>query len=227
MEMPYNLQTLPSEAIDILRYYANLGADSAHADAIVEGTGLTERGFGKGIRRLVTKSYIFMSSDQVYRLTDSGRRVLDEVRSYSGDAEPRPSAPSEARFVRRRLVLVAPRALPAGLAVGIALGFDEADEHEYLNAPANMLLRLSVINGEPQRPLETPFMLTNRHMQKSFQITAGNFTTARIRVEVCQYRDDGDEFDFCGGMYVDLPVSAGETDRYSNAYGVDVILKEE
>lgn len=227
MDMPYNLQALPPEAIDILRYFASFGTDSAHADAIVEGTGLTERGFGKGIRRLVTKSYVFMSSDQVYRLTDSGRRVLDEVKSYSGSTTTRPSSPAEARFLRRRLVLVAPRTLPAGQAVEIGVGFDEADDNEYLNAPANMLLRLSMINGDPQQPLETPVMLTNRHMQESFKVTAGSYTSARIRVEVCQYRDDGDEFDFCGGMYVDLPVTAGEADPYSSAYGIDVILKEE
>ncbi|MBI1258424.1 MAG: hypothetical protein GC204_13215 [Chloroflexi bacterium] len=226
MDMPYSLQTLPPEAVDILRYYAQLNADSAHSDSIVEGAGLTDRGFGKGIRRLVTKNYVVMSSDQVYRLTDPGRRVIEELKSFEGDAPQKPSK-TEARFVRRHLVLVAPRTLPAGEAVEIALGFEEASDEEYLNAPANMLIRLAVLNGEPKRPREASFMLTNRQMQQSFEITAGRFTQARVRVEVCQYRDDGDDFDFCGGLYVDLPVSTDNTPPAPAAYGVDVILKEE
>ena len=226
MEMPYSLQTLPPEAVDILRYFTQLNADSAHSDSIVEGAGLTDRGFGKGIRRLVTKNYVVMSSDQVYRLTDQGRRVVEELKSFEVDA-PASSARSEARFLRRHLVLVVPKTLPAGEPVEIVLGFEEADDEEYLNAPANMLIRLAVVNGEPRRPREAGFMLTNRQMQQSFEITAGRFTEARVRVEVCQYRDDGDDFDFCGGLYVDLPVSVENTPQAPAAYGVEVILKEE
>ena len=48
-----------------------------------------------------------------------------------------------------------------------------------------------------------------------------------MRVEVCQYRDDGDDFDFCGGLYVDLPVHVENDIAAPAAYGVDVILKEE
>jgi predicted transcriptional regulator len=226
MDIPYSLQTLPPEAVDILRYYTRLNADSAHSDSIVEGAGLTDRGFGKGIRRLVTKNYVVMSSDQVYRLTDPGRRVIEELKAFEGDAPQKP-AKTEARFVRRHLVLVVPRALPAGESVEIALGFEEAADEEYLNAPANMLIRLAVLNGEPKRPREASFMLTNRQMQQSFEITAGRFTQARVRVEICQYRDDGDDFDFCGGLYVDLPVTLDSMIPPPTAYGVDVILKEE
>jgi predicted transcriptional regulator len=225
-DMPYSLQTLPDEAIDILRYYATLDGDSAHADAIVEGAGLSDRGFGKGIRRLVTKNYLVMSSDQVYRLTDPGRRVIEELQSSGGDLK-RPTTQSEPRFLRRRLVIIAPRTLPADQEVEIALGFEEADEDEYLNVPANMLVRLTVVNGEPSRPLEAPFTLGNRAQQQSFQVTAGHYSAARIRVEICQYRDDGAEVDFCGGLYVDLPVTMGEGSHEPAAYGGDVIVKEE
>ena len=70
-------------------------------------------------------------------------------------------------------------------------------------------------------------MLTNHSAQQSFEVNAGRFTAARLRVEVCQARDDSDEFEFCGGMYVDLPVSAKADGAPMAAYGVDVILKEE
>lgn len=229
MDMPYNLQTLPAEALDILRYYGQLEADSAHTDAIIDSTGLSDRSFGKGIRRLVTKNYLVMSADQVYRLSDSGRRVVEELRSYEGSSQSSTPARStaEARFLRRRLVLVAPRALPVDQPVEVTLGFEEADTAEYLNAPANMLLRLAVINGEPHRPSETTLALTNEAMHQPFEVSAGHFTAARLRVEVCQARDDSDDFEFCGGMYVDLPIKAGADESTVAAYGIDVILKEE
>ena len=226
MDLPYSLQTLPEEAVDILRYYTTLNADSAHADSIVDGTGLSDRGFGKGIRRLVTKNYVVMSSDQVYRLTEQGKRVVAELKTFDGDASKAPTH-AEARYVRRRLVLITPRSLPASQPATVVIGFEEAADEETLNAPVNLLFRLSVINGEPQRPREASFMLTNRHAQHPFEITAGRFTAARVRIEVLQYRDDGDEFDFCGGLYVDLPVSAEAGSPSPAAWGVDVILKEE
>ncbi len=225
MEMPYSLQTLPPEAIDILRFYSAKALDTAHADEIVDGANLSERGFGKGIRRLVTKNYLVMSSDQVYRLTDAGKRVVAELRDYAVDSSPA-SRKAEARFVRRRLVLIAPRILPANRAVQIAIGFNEADEEEDLQAPVNLLLRLAVLNGAAPSG-ETAFMLTNRHIQHSFEVTAGSFTEARLRVEARQYQDDSDDFEFCGGMYVDLPVSDDGLAHSAVAYGVDVILKEE
>jgi hypothetical protein len=228
MEMPYSLQTLPPEAVDILRYYSSIDADSAHSDTIMDGAGLTDRGFGKGIRRLVTRNYLAMSSDQVYRLTDHGKRVIEELKVYDADdshreTETRP----EARFVRRHLVLVAPRVLPATKPVEVMLGFEEADDQEYLLAPVSMLVRLSVVNGEPRRPHEVLFTLTNRLVQQSFEISAGLYTSVRLRVEACQLRNDGDDFDFCGGMFVDLPVNEEGSGQAAAAYGVDVILKEE
>ncbi len=225
MEMPYSLQTLPPEAVDILRFYAAHALDTAHADEIVDGANLSERGFGKGIRRLVTKNYLVMSSDQVYRLTDGGKRVVAEVRDYAAEPSPAPSKP-EARFVRRRLVLVTPRILPANRAVQVVVGFDEADEAEELQAPVNMQISLVVINGEVTSG-EVSFMLTNRHIQQPFDISAGSYSAARLRIEARQYQDDSDAFEFCGGMYVDLPVQDDGLAHSAVAYGVDVILKEE
>lgn len=225
-DMPYSLQTLPTEALDVLRYYASANADIAQADDIIEGAGLTERGFGKGIRRLVTKNYVAMSSDQVYRLTDAGKRVVDELREYD-EVAPRTPLRPEPRFVRRHLVLITPKMLPVEQTVQIALGFDDASDDEYLLAPANVLLRLTMLNGEPKRAKESTFVLTNRFIEQKFEITAARFVKARVRVEVCQLREDSDEVDFCGGLYVDLPVSTADGAAAPVAYGADVILKEE
>jgi hypothetical protein len=107
------------------------------------------------------------------------------------------------------------------------LGFEEANDEEYLLEPVSMLVRLSVVNGEPRRPHEVMLTLTNRLAQQTFEISAGLYTSVRLRVEACQLRNDGDDFDFCGGMFVDLPVSDEGSGTAATAYGVDVILKEE
>jgi len=67
----------------------------------------------------------------------------------------------------------------------------------------------------------------NTSLQHTFKITPGAFTEARLRAEVIQLRDS-DEVEFCGGLYVDLPVqwAAAEDDLAPTAYGIDVLLRE-
>ena len=48
--------------------------------------GLSERGFGKHIRRLVTAGYVVMDGNQIYRLTTKGGEVADELAEYDANA---------------------------------------------------------------------------------------------------------------------------------------------
>lgn len=232
MDLSGGLYTLPSEALSILRFFTTIETEAAHADAIIDGSGLTDRGFGKGIRRLVTRNYLTLSGEQVYRLTEQGRRAVREL-TDQGDLDeseiPEESeADDEPRFVRRRLILVTPATLAAEIPTNIALGFDDPDEDDRLDSPSNLLLRLAVVNGEPQRRQELTISLANEHMQESFEITAGAVTRTRIRAEVFQFKDNEEDFEFCGGMYVDLPVQRQPAPESlaPAAYGVDVILRE-
>ena len=128
--------------------------------------------------------------------------------------------------MRRRLVVVTPRILPANHPVQVVVGFNKSNEDEDLQAPVNMQVRLAAINGAVPSG-EISFMLTNRSVQHAFEVSADAYTAARLRIEVRQYQDDSDSFEFCGGMYVDLPVSDDGLAHSAVAYGVDVILKEE
>ncbi len=88
MELPYHLKALPPEALDVLRYFSKISGIAAHADDITAGADLSDRGFGKAIRRLVTKGYLTMGGEQYYRLSDSGRRAVDDLINYDEDPTP-------------------------------------------------------------------------------------------------------------------------------------------
>lgn len=233
MDMSYHLRTLPPEALDILRFYRGLNTRSAHADDIIEGADLSDRGFGKAIRRLVTKNYLVMDGDQIYRLSDMGQRAVEELGSY--DLNPSEEASEyqsvemsdEPRFVKRHMVLVAPRMLRAGQPTNVFVGFDDAEDDEILFSPLEIILRLNVLHGEPQEATETSLVLENRAVHQTFEVTAGNYQQARIRVEVCQFQDDLLDPNACGGLYADLPVGVGDFDTTLTAFSAELELREE
>ena len=247
MDMPYHLRTLPPEALDILRFYRRLNARSAHAEDIIEGADLSDRGFGKAIRRLVTKNYLVMDGEQVYRLSDMGQRAVEELSGYdqnpaedsyayleadadaSADAEEESEMVSsyEPRQIRRRLVLVTPRRLRAGQPTNVYVGFDAAEDDEYLFSPQEVMLRLNVVHGEPQEATVTSLVLENRAVHQTIEVTAGDHQQARIRVEVCQFDGDTLDAEACGGLYADLPVSDDTVDATLTAFGADLMLRED
>lgn len=239
MELPYHLKALPPEALDILRYYGTIESHSAHADTIVEGAGLTDRGFGRAIRRLVTRGYLAMDGDQIYRLTEHGKRTLDELSQYGDEAfeqavddEQGLDVPliDEGRYVRRRAVMALPRALLPRQATHVLVGFEAADADNQLSQPANLRLRLSVLNADDAHaaPVEKAFLLDNRSARQAFEIAAGAYTQVRVRLELLQEAADGGVFESVGGMYVDLPVltDAASADTSLTAFGVPVVIRE-
>jgi hypothetical protein len=210
MEMPFHLRTLPPEALDIIRFYSGSGTNVASVDDICEGTGLSDRGFGKAIRRLVTKGYVIMDGDHRYRLSDQGARAVEELVASdvnAPDDDEAEAVDAGRRLVGRRLFMALPRALVAGQEVHVYVGFPEAEDDEMIHGQVNLLIRLSVLNGEPARARETPFLLGNNATRHVFEVTAGHFTKARLRLHAYQIDDDEpDEVHFAGGMYVDVDV---------------------
>ncbi|MBE2269124.1 MAG: hypothetical protein IAE80_12910 [Anaerolinea sp.] len=228
MEMPLNLQTLPAEALDILRYYGATGAGSAHADDITDGTSLTDRGFGKGIRRLVTRNYLSMAGEQVYRLTEQGKKAVAALQEYEQSMPPEgEDLPVEPRFVQRRLVVAAPKRLLATQPTTITVGIDDAQGEDLLPVPVTLHVRLSVLNGEPRTGREHTVVLSNRYASQAFEITPGEYTRVRVRVEVFQEQPD-EQFESIGGVYVDLPVTGEpeEADHGVQAFGADLYVRE-
>jgi len=229
MDLPFHLKTLPPEALDVIRFFGTLDVPVAEVDAIYSGVGLSERSFGKVIRRLVTKGYVQMDGAQTYRLTEQGQRAVEELEAYdeTSPAEDEGSAKAAGvRNVKRHLVVALPRTLVAGKPAAVLVGFSDAAPGQSLPEPSDMVLRLSVVNGEPSRPKETSLQLGDEHAHETFEVTAGRYTKARVRVQAFQLGPNPDDIAVAGGLYVDVDVVADATkaDDRLTAYGADVMV---
>ncbi len=226
MELPFHLRALPPEALDVLRFYHKQSLSIAHAEEIMDGVGLSERIFGKVIRRLVTKGYLQMDSDQAYRLSDQGQEAVETLAEYDSDS---PLVKTEVKSkaeekVARRLVLVTPRSFVAGSPADIHIGFHPASNGQNLNGTAEVVLRVAVINGELARPQEAAFELDNQSAHHTFKVTPGSFNRMRIKVQAFQLGPNPDDIAVAGGMYVDADVAASAAVPTPVAYGANVTL---
>ena len=141
--LPPDLQKLPPQALDVIRYL-DTHDDQGTVDEIIEGTGLSERGLRKAIRRLVTRFYADMPDQDFYRLTDKGREAAGELRAYDGENVPEATpavvdAPPEAPTAQasdkenpagdvprhaRRMSMLVPKELVIRSTVTLRAGFD-------------------------------------------------------------------------------------------------------
>jgi DNA-binding MarR family transcriptional regulator len=232
MELPYHLTTLAplSGALDILRYLGSISAPNADSDEICDALDLTDRTFGKAIRRLVTKGYVAMDGELIYRLSNQGREAVEILREY--DAA-NPQAPASTRrdasVVTRRLVVAMPPTLVAGEPGTLAVGLDGATDEEtgVLYSPADMVVRVSVVNGDPAKPQEAVLKLSNYPVKHAFSITPGAYQQMRVRVQVFQLGPNPDDINVAGGLYVDAGVTrqAAAATAAPIAYGSDIQIQ--
>jgi predicted transcriptional regulator len=229
MDLPFHLKALPPEALDVLRYFGKLNDPVAHAMKITDEVGLSDRTFGKVIRRLVTKGYLQMDGDQAYRLSESGMDAVDDLAEYD-EAFPadrtKRQAPVEEK-VTRKMVVVVPKTLQSGVAATFHVGFYPAAYEHSLDDAAEVVLRVNLVNAEPSRPQEASLELENEAVSKSFTITAGTLNKARIKVQAFQLGPNPDDIAVAGGMYVDLDVVGSATNVPFAAYTSDISITKQ
>ena len=229
MDLPFHLKALPPEALDVLRYFGTLNDPVAHAMKITDEVGLSDRTFGKVIRRLVTKGYLQMDGDQAYRLSESGLDAVDELaefdEAFPGEKVVR-KAPEEEK-VSRKMVLVVPKTLKSGAATAFHIGFHPAGSNQYLDDAAEMVIRVSLVNAEPARPQEAVFDVENEAVSKSFTITAGELSQARVKIQAFQLGPNPDDIAVAGGMYVDLDVTGDATNAPLVAYSATINISKQ
>jgi hypothetical protein len=227
MELPFHLKALPPEALDVLRYFGNIDMPVAHAEDITEGVGLTDRTFGKVIRRLVTKGYLQMDGDQAYRLSDQGKNAVEELTAYDASGpEAKPKREVVTQEIPRRLVLVLPGNLVADRPAMMHVGFLESASDDQLEEAADVVARVTVTNGEPARPQEIAFQLEDASDHKALTVTPGRFKCLRIRINVFQLGPNPDDITVAGGLYVDVDVlpQADPNAQEWTAYGATITL---
>lgn len=230
MELPFHLKALPPEALDVLRYLGTLPDPVAHAIEISDSVGLSDRTFGKVIRRLVTKGYLQMAGDQEYRLTESGQDAVDELAEVeaanpaSARPDRRASAPTITQ-VKRRMLLVAPRSLKAGQPNQVVVAFQPATQSVQRT---DLVVRLTAVHAMPGRPQEDSLELDQQSAYLAFKITPDMVRRVRLRTQVYQIGPNPDDISVAGGFYVDLDVQppGDETSAGLSAFGADLTLTQ-
>ncbi|MEP0764252.1 MAG: hypothetical protein HRF48_16090 [Chloroflexota bacterium] len=199
MPVPPDLQKLPPQALDALRFLAAREDGTASADAIMAGTGLTAIGLGKGIRRLVTGRYVAMTTPGTYALTALGQEAAQALRA----AEPAP-----APVHTRRLSVFAPCELAVGAPALLRAGFDPPDRDQPPPGEAvPVILRLHAPDCDispSEQPVTVPPDAPGGPVR--FRVTPHQEGTLRLRLEVLAA--GGDETPGpAGGIYFDLGVA--------------------
>jgi hypothetical protein len=229
MDLPFHLKALPPEALDVLRYFGTLNDPVAHAMLITDEVGLSDRTFGKVIRRLVTKGYLQMDGEQAYRLSESGQDAVDELLEFDAEFPAEKSArkaPVEEK-VSRKMVLVIPQTLKSGAATTFHIGFNPAANGQNLDDTAEVVIRVSLVNAEPTRPQEATLNVQNEAVHKSFTLTPGTLDKARVKVQAFQLGPNPDDIAVAGGLYVDLNVADDTASAPMAAFAADITLTKQ
>jgi hypothetical protein len=228
MSLPYNLQKLPPEAIDVLRYMSTV--PSANADTMHDGTGLAQRTVGKVIRRLVTLDYIHVAASGDYELTTDGKIAVKQIAEYDSAVGNKKEEKAKTATFPRRLTVVMPRQTVAGKAADLYIGVNPpgSKDSEKLPGAAHLELKVTAVGGAlssqsislevPPDRAATPSRLSLTPAQVG--------RVVRIRVDIFQ-SFEFDTVESLGGMYFDVPaLAAGSAvDGSTRAVGMDVMLK--
>lgn len=213
------LQTLRG-AFDIIRYLGETD-DPAGAEDICDDLDMSDRRFGKAIKRLVTRSYVQMNSDYEYFLTQKGTEAADELNAF--DAAGGTSDDVNDNKIMRRLLLALPRELTAGQTADLYVGIED-DSEQLLASPADVVMRVSALNAELTGGDDEIVKLNNDKLTKSLQITPEMYTQVRVKVQVMQLAPNGEDITVCGGLYVDVNVGTDNDQNSLIAYAADIAL---
>ncbi|GIK62710.1 MAG: hypothetical protein BroJett018_05040 [Chloroflexota bacterium] len=211
MTLPFELTTMPEQALDILRYMGRIQVDNIHADALMNGLGMSERSFSKGIKRLVTKSYMAMDEARYYRVTQKGYQAIEDINAY--DATAPADAGKHYAVLAYDLCAVVPLPRAINQSARWLLGLEpDPMEMETISEPTPILLRVSANGGEVS-PAELTLTLTPETPSQFAELNLTAYQTPmRLRVEVFQLMEMNEPY-VSGGMYFDVEVSASSQQR--------------
>lgn len=227
MALPFNLQKLPPECLDLIHYMAQRG-EAATTIIMESDSGMHPRMIGKAIRRLINGDYLTLDKPSGnYSLTDDGwlaaeliAQHLAEGGNTAGDADvPR---------VQRKLSIIGPRSTVAGLPTLMTIVANPPDSAGS-GAPSEVILRLSATGGSLSAStltLHIPMDAPSAPM--TFNVVP-DFNTPGLRIRVDAFQQlDLDRIEPLEAIYFDTPIHAQpETqDRTLRAVGLNMALQQ-
>lgn len=227
MPLPYNLQKLPPEALEVLRYFNKTTA--ADSKQLLEGTTLGERLIGKAIRRLVNADYLQIDGNRVYQLTTDGSLAVRQLAEYEANQAGNTPQVVETPKTKRRLTVAMPRLISAGKATDLYIGVNPPEPKDAkLAGEATVELRLGVIGGKLSANHISLAIPPDRAAQPGRISLTPDQAGKPVRVRVDAYQAfEFDAMESLGGMYFDIQVLAQGVpqDATPRAVGIDVLLK--
>ncbi len=226
MSLPYNLQKLPPEALDVLRYLGK--TPTASADALQMGTRHAPRTIGKAIRRLVNYDYIVLGLDGSYQLTTDGKLAVQQIAEYDAAGPDTGHKRKETQNFQRRLAVVLPRVLPPGRPTDLYIGVNPPNTDSRLLGAARVELRVSAVGGSLSRSTLSLEIPPDRAAQpgKVSLTPAQPGRAVRVRIDAFQ-AFEFDSLEPLGGMYFDAQVTSdtARADASTRAVSMDLLLK--
>jgi Mn-dependent DtxR family transcriptional regulator len=194
MSLPFELTTFPKGSLEIIRFLADQDSYAAFDGEIADATGLSDRAFGKAIRRLVTKEYVEMQVDGSYSLTEIGMEAAEaiaaheeeEIHEAAGDDETERGDSEEFETVVRPVVVIVPRTLVANQPNFLFVRVDEASDDSDADLPVDVLFRIGgdcsafPEQGDTTVPPEEPAPTVR------FEITPPGPGSYTVRIEALQ-----------------------------------------
>lgn len=217
-ELSMDLKRLESvgSALDIIRFLHAQPAGYADSDDIMEGLDISERRFGKAVRRLVTTGYIQMRSDYVYELTTQGVTAADELAAFDA------AAPADSGIdsgLQRKILIAVPRSLVASKPSSLHIGFPPDSAFQTMS---QVVVQISAVHADLDPDADIMLDLGTEAVAQQLSITPQAYDQVRLRLQAYQLSPNGDDVSPCGGMYVDVDVVPDGEPGGLIAYGVDL-----
>lgn len=213
------LESLPS-ALDLLRYLAKHPERAAWPEEMMDDLQISERRYSKAMRRLVTNNYTQMRGDNRFELTRKGEAAAQELAAY--DAEAPTSDASAQGTIQRTLVVALPRQLAAGQPVDVVVGFEPVAQG--FTPPADVVVRFEALHADISTRDEM-LKLSRAAEVCRLTLTPSFYDAVRLKVQVFQLSEDGEDLTDCGGTYVDVDVVAAQPNNVLTAYSSKIAFK--
>lgn len=208
MSLPFNLQKLPPECLDMIRYMARRGTPATTADMEAD-SGMSARLIGKAIRRLVNGDYIDVKGG-IYNLTDDGHMAADLIAEHDRDGGNKTVQTSDAVRTARKLAIVGPRTYRPGVSNTFTVIANPPDSTTSSSptSATEVVLRLNATGGSLDTSTVTLQVPPNAaSLPAKFNVTPAPGTPGvRIRVDAYQHLDL-DRVEKLDAIYFDAPVA--------------------